>query len=454
MTADTGQLETRSFPARRAYGWIAVAVAAFALYVSLIPFEFRPVPFEKAVEKFAGVMLTSRVERTSRSNYLANALLFVPIGFGCSGALLADRRRRFAALLAVPATLAFSVAVSLAAEFFQVYVPGRVVSRADVAAQTLGCAAGIAAWMIAGNWLTTWLRTASDRQRGDRVARALSAYAVIWIFVKLAPFDLTVDLGHLASRYRRGMISLTPFAAAAGVSTMQFVWDVVLTTLSAAPLGALGLIGWTGLGARRHSRAAFAFGASFVVAVEAAQIFIRSHAAQATDVLFGLAGVALGVWAGRYALLHRQAVAVLPRRAVSWQALALLLLWSAVLCAFHWQPYDFTLDSDLIRDQLRQISLVPFTGYWSGSELSTFKNVLLKLVLAVPFGVMASYVLDERAGHSAVVAAFWIVIALAIFGVIEAGQLLLPSRTPDPTDVLVSVAGTAAGLWIGRWVRS
>ena len=163
MRAHTGEFETRSFPARRVYGWIAAAVAAFAIYVSLIPFEFRSVPLEKAVARFEGVMLTSRFERTSRSNYLANALLFVPIGFGCSGALLADRRRRAAALLAIPATLALSVAVSLTAEFLQVYVPGRVVSRADVAAQTLGCAAGIAAWMLAGNWLTTWLSTASDR---------------------------------------------------------------------------------------------------------------------------------------------------------------------------------------------------------------------------------------------------------------------------------------------------
>lgn len=444
------ETDAAPFRARRVYGWIAAATAAFAIYVSLIPFEFRFVPFGHARARFERVMFTAHVERTSRSNYLANALLFVPVGFGASGALLAGRRRS-AALAAVPATLALSVAVSGTAEFLQIFVPGRIVSRADVVAQTLGCAAGIAAWMAAGRWLTAWLRAASDRQRGDRVARALSAYAVLWVFVKLAPFDFTVDLGHLAQRYRRELIALAP---GAGVSTAQRVWDAALALLSAAPLGALGLVGWTGLRARRHSPAAFAFGAAFVLLAEAAQIFIRSHAAYATDLLWGLAGVALGVWGARYALLHRQAVPVLPERAFSWTALGALLGWTGVLAAYHWQPYAFTLDSESIRRQLDGVSLIPFAGYWTGSELTTFKNVLVKIVLALPFGIIASAVLSERTVPPAVANGVWVIVAAAVFGAIEMGQLLLPMRTPDPTDVLVSVAGAAAGLWIGRWVRS
>ena len=433
------------------YAWMAVAVAAFAIYASLIPFEFRSVPLEQAADWFQRMVLTSRPEHTSRSNYLANALLFVPIGFGLSGALLFDRRRSIA-LLSVPVTLALSLAVSLTAEFLQIFVPGRIVSRADVTAQTLGCVAGIAAWMLAGDRLTRWLRTASDRQRGDRIARALSAYAAVWTFVSLAPFDLTVDLGTIANRYRRGLISLVPFTGAAEPSS-RLIWDVLATTLSAVPLGALGLVGWTGLGVRRHSAAAFVFGAMFVVLMEAAQIFIRSHAADMTDVLFGGLGVALGVWLGRRALLHRQAIAALPPRALSWRALLILLAWCGVLCAYHWLPYDFGLDPDTVRRKLGRMSLVPFVGYWSGSDLNTFKNVLVKLALSVPFGIVASFVVGRHVASRAVETAGWMMVAACVFGAIEAGQLLLPSRTPDPSDVLVSVVGSAAGLWIGRWLR-
>ena len=447
-----GRIAPSAFPARRVYAWMAALVAAFAIYASLLPFEFQSMPFDRALARFVRIMLGFRYETTSRSNYLANALLFVPIGFGLAAVALLDRRRGSRMLLALPAILTVSVAVSLTAEFLQMFVPGRVVSFADVTAQTLGCIVGFAAWLIAGDWLTSWLRTASDRQRGDRVARALSAYAVVWSFVNLAPFDVTVDLGTIASRYRRGLIALVPFGERE-MHPLQLAWDGLAAMLSAAPLGVLGLVGWTGLGARRHARAAFAFGAAFVVLMEVAQIFIRSHASDANDVLFGLLGVAAGVWLGRRALLHRRPVDAVPPSAVSRPALVVLVLWCGVLCAYHWLPYDFTFDAQEIRNKLGRMSLVPFAGYWSGSYLNTLNNVLAKLALSVPFGIIASFVVSPRAVSPTVVTAGSILAAAAVFAGIEAGQLLLPSRTPDPSDVLMSVLGSAAGLCVGRWLR-
>lgn len=441
------------FPSRRSYALLALLVMAFTIYVSLIPFEFRGVRFDRAVAQFSRVMQSPYVERMSRTNYMANILLFVPMGFGLGGALLLGRRTPLCVALSAVCIVPASVAISLTAEFLQMFVPGRVVSRADVNAQTLGCLIGIAAWLVAGEGLTRWVRGASDRHRGDRVARALSAYAAIWMFVNLAPFDITVDPGVLAHRLRAGLVSVVPFANT-GVSSPRLVWDVVVTTISAMPLGALGLVGWTGLGARRHSVAAFVFGAAFVLVMEVAQIFIRSHAADATDVLFGWLGVVAGVWLGRTALAHREAAAVLPGRAISAAAAVALLSWCLLLCAYHWLPYDFTLDSDLVRRRLSRMSLVPFVGYWSGSELNVFKNVLVKLGLSVPFGILASFVVRGRLIDTRVLVAGWLAGAAALFSVIELGQLLLPSRTPDPTDVLMSVLGCAGGLWVGRWLRS
>jgi glycopeptide antibiotics resistance protein len=44
--------------------------------------------------------------------------------------------------------------------------------------------------------------------------------------------------------------------------------------------------------------------------------------------------------------------------------------------------------------------------------------------------------------------------AVVVFGTIEVGQLFLPTRIADPTDVLTGVSGTYAGLSLGRWVRA
>lgn len=441
---------TESFPTRRTYGWLAAGVMAFAIYLSLIPFEFRGVPLDRAVERFSRIMWGPFAERMSRTNYLANVLLFVPVGFGLSGAFLLGRTRPLQAVLAGLIVLPSSIAVSLIAEFLQVFVPGRIVSRGDVHAQTLGCLVGMASWLVAGEKLTVWLRTASDRHRGDRVARALGAYAAAWTFFNLAPFDFTVDLGVLARRVRVGLISIVPFADSS-LSTPQLVWDVVATMISAAPLGAFGLVGWTGLGARRHSSAAFAFGATFVLLMEVVQIFVRSHAADASDVLVGWLGVGMGVWIGRTSLSHRGAADMLPPRAISSSGALALVAWTVLLCAYHWLPYDFALDTELVRRRLARMSLVPFVGYWSGSELKVFTNLLVKVGLAAPFGLIAACVVRGPSSYRTL--AGWLIVATLVFSVIEAGQLLLPSRTPDPTDILMSVVGSAAGLWIGRWLK-
>ena len=77
---------------------------AFTVYVSLLPFRLQAVPWDVAWGHFAAAM-TTWPRRVARANFLANLLLFVPIGFGLAGAWLADRpRRRFAGavLVALP----------------------------------------------------------------------------------------------------------------------------------------------------------------------------------------------------------------------------------------------------------------------------------------------------------------------------------------------------------------
>jgi VanZ family protein len=440
----------RTFPTRRAYAVIAATLAVFTVYVSLLPFRVQPMPVDAAAAAFWHTLASPFAQRLSRTNFLANVLLFVPLGFALMGTLRIDRPRApWRALAASVVVVVVCVVISLTAEFLQVFTPRRVPSALDVIAQLLGAVIGIAWWAVTGAPLTRWLRGAFASRGDDRLTHVLTAYAAGWAFVNLAPFDITIDLGQLAERYRSGRIVLVPFGA--DLTAARLAWDALAAFLSAIPLGLFARQFGRPPRAGRPALAAFALAASMVVALEVAQAFIRSHAADVTDVLFGCAGAALGVWTG--ARVPRLRVDPQTGEAVplSGGALLILVLWCGVLAAYHWQPYDFAVDPAAIRDKLARMSLLPFAGY-RASDLNALNDVLVKISLSMPFGMAAAYV--TRGLRSGALTAMWMIAAAAVFGLLEAGQFLLPTRVPDPGDVLLGVAGAALGLALGRWLGS
>lgn len=438
---------------RRVYLGIAVAVIAFTFYGSLIPFDLKHLPLGDAWTQF--VAATSRSpRRISRSDFVANTLLFVPIGFALLGSRLAGRPRlSWAALLTIVVTLGIGAGVSISAEFLQTFTPQRVPSRVDISAQITGCLVGIAGWLIAGPRLTIWIQDAAKAHaREDRLVRVLTGVAAAWVFVNLAPFDLTVDLGDLARRWRTGKIALVPFAGPPQPIITR-VWNFVADAASAMPLGALGL-----LYSRRRGRdapaLAFLFGAALVVAVECAQVFVVSHAATTVDVISGCVGVAFGVFAAGRLLEPAIAPRAHDGARMSPRAVAALVVWCIVLAAYHWAPYDFLVDRRMIDRKLARMSLLPFGGYRGSSYLNAFNDVLTKLSLAIPLGVIVAHVSRRRGSMAATVVIAWLVFASGVFGLIEAGQALLPTRTPDPTDVMLGVGGAYIGIWLARWLHS
>ena len=96
---------------------------------------------------------------------------------------------------------------------------------------------------------------------------------------------------------------------------------------------------------------------------------------------------------------------------------------------------------------------MPFAGYGAGSDLVVFNNLVAKVAAALPLGFIAAYALP-RGMDVRLVAAVWMVGAGAVFGDVEAGQFFLPTRSPDPTDVWLGILASAAGLWLGRWLRA
>ena len=437
---------------RRVYLGIALAVIVFTFYGSLIPFDLRPLPLRDSWVYFQAA-LARRPRRVSRSDVIANALLFVPFGFALLGSRLAGRSRAWPTVfLTIVLTLIAGASVSVTVEFLQTFAPRRVPSLLDIIAQTAGSIVGVVLWLVAGGGLSAWIQeTARTHAREDRFVRLLTAVVVAWVFVNLAPFDVTVDLGDLARRVRTGRIALVPFAASPQPMAVR-LWGAFADGASAMPLGILGVLYWRRRGHDAPLRA-FLSGAALVVAVECAQIFVASHAATTEDVISGCVGVAAGVFAA-VRLLHPATGSLFrDRQGVSMRAVAAVAIWCVVLTAYHWAPYDFGVDRAMIKRKLARMSLLPFGGYRGSSYLSAFNDVLAKLSLSVPLGVSIAHVSRHRRWMRRAVIIAWLMFSACLFGVIEAGQLLLPTRTPDLTDIMMGVTGTYGGLRLARWLH-
>ena len=119
-------------PSRRWYIALAIAFTGFAIYASLIPFNLRALSFDEATEIFRDAIITWPA-RVSRSDALANTLLFVPIGFSVAGAVLVNRSIGWLSTLRM-LTIVFpvSLAASVSSEFLQTFTSDRVTSIVDI----------------------------------------------------------------------------------------------------------------------------------------------------------------------------------------------------------------------------------------------------------------------------------------------------------------------------------
>lgn len=436
---------------RRGYALIAVAVAAFVVYGSLVPFVFHTRPLDEAIGTFRWLLQT-RVTIESRSDAIANVLLGVPLGFALMGAIRADRAGAAGNMVAAAVVWPTCVGLALAVEFSQMFVPGRTPSGADVLAQGVGSAVGVGAWLTFGPWGTAFVRQVLDNPRaGGAVGRLLASYILFLAVVQLLPLDLTASPADVYRKIRDGGVTWIPFGELSGANGMpgSDPWTKVQDWLELVGLGLpVGLIAsqlpgrawrtWAGL--PWAATAGLMLGA----VMETGQVFVSRHPS-ITDTLFLAVGVLIGwgsVQAARTECPPRSVDPHPPRvyaaRLAIEHALVFGQFWFAVLAIVGWQPFDFG------GPGVHRVNGIPFADAVAGEYLGALDALLLRVVLFVPFGILTAAAGVRR---PLVVAAM---VGVAAAAGIEAGQLFLPSRYPSSTDGVLALMGAMAGAAVTR----
>lgn len=425
---------------------LGLAYTAFAVYGSWVPLRFRPLSLDRAIERFQQIQwLTLGIGH--RADWVANILLFVPLGFLWVGTLWPGHWSARALVSVIVWASASTLAVAI--EFSQVYFPGRTISLNDIVAEIIGAAVGIAAWWLVGERCSSWVAGIRHEARPlAAIERILIVYVVVVVAYALLPLDLTISVTEMYGKWRRGQVNVVPFAFSeprVADSVYSMLSEVVLWI----PMGVFAARRWS-LGAARAAGvvALAAFG------LEILQLFVWSRTSDVNDVIAAFAGGLAGAAGVRRGLSRSAPASPAPLGAGVVMTGLLVLLWAAGAALVFLYPFDFHLDDRFIRERISRVPRVIFASYYWGSEYNAVTQVMRKMLYFLPLGAILAW--GSQSWRSPVAWTLYVVgCVLLVAGAataIELVQLGLPGKIVDPTDAMLAVIGASAGWGVVVWV--
>jgi glycopeptide antibiotics resistance protein len=176
------------------------------------------------------------------------------------------------------------------------------------------------------------------------------------------------------------------------------------------------------------------------------QLLIQSRYTDVTDVIMGGAGGAIGWWIAARSARADTADASPLHASVRW--LVAIAGYSLFLVAGFWFPFEITRDRALIVGRLHELFRVPFLALQQSVPLVALTQILLRLLLFAPLGAIwarVAHAAPSPARRWLLAVAGTLYCAVLAFG-IEAGEVLMPSKTADSTEVVLCTVGAIIGL--------
>ena len=400
------------------------AYALFVVYGSLVPLDFVAQPPGEALARFGRIPFLD-LGVASRADWIANGVLYAPLG-----ALSAGVARRLRLGVAAP-WLAFAGCAALAVgiEFAQLFFPPRTVSQNDLLAEFIGAGLGVALSPLAAAALAR-LREGGRLGFAAWGPRLLELYALAWLALALFPYDLLLSGPELAAK----LASHAWGWLLAGEPGLARGLKLVVELALALPLGALLALRW-----RAAPLAAALAGAAVGVALEVAQLLLASGVSQGLSVAARAAGFGLGAaLVPRLARGGFEAVADLLRRSTA----LLLAAWLPLLLAAsgwfsgRWHGLDGAAET------WAGLRLLPFYYHYYTTEAVALASAGSAALAYLPLAAVG-WARRWRPGAT-------LLAVLAAAALVEAGKLFVAGQRPDPTNLLIATGAAAAALALMR----
>lgn len=422
---------------------------AFVIYGSLVPLEFRMLPFDQALETFRNISYLN-LGIQSRADWVANILLFIPLAFLFNGYLWLQynsRKQIFSSLIIIVLCLILSAGI----EFTQLYFPQRTVSQNDIIAEGIGAIIGVFTWRILGErfllWLSQWQKQHSSSSISQRL---LLLYLVVLYGYNLLPLDLTISPVEIYRSWREGRIILIPFSSLSA-NWIENIYHLTIDCIIWAPVSFL-LSATT----KRSIPSAWRLTLSAALFLELIQLFIYSRTTDTTDLITAAIGATIGTilwiisrkrWTGHATDSSLQSTP--PGTPHLLIAAASFVVWTTILGIIFWYPYNFNTDRAHILESLSTLKQIPFHIYYYGTEFRAITEVFHKILFFMPYGILSVIIFrtykTDTPPHS--IGTFTLIIGAFAGLIIESGQLLLPGKHADITDLMLEILGVLLGYW-------
>nr|NJM02122.1 VanZ family protein [Desulfobacula sp.] len=439
--------------------FLFLAYLLFMIYGSLVPFAFHHMSFSDALVEFRKLRFVS-IDHISRIDWATNILLGIPASF--LGMATFYRIKGFTANALVALTVfLICFTASLTAEFLQLFFSTRIASVNDIVAQVIGEGFGIFCWFVFGKTLVqAFLHFVGTRSFSYRLQFIFWGYLAIVMIYSIMPLDLSLNPTDIYHKWKTGYINIIPFSFHVE-STAQLVYNITIDIfIWLAPAFFM---------AKFQKYSIFmATGLVFIAAVsiEIIQFFIMTRISDTTDVITAVMGGFVGASAGAVYVKNREIrtpnrkkdpYTVKPTSLSGYRILTGLfffLLWIGMVLSIYWYPYNFVIDKQTIREQMQQLSLIPFYHYQDNTIYNAITQLFRKIIFFFPGGVILSFIIKGGRFFSAAVN-FAIIFSgmILIFGVagmVEIGQFFIPERGPDLTDILLEIAGAWLGFFLSN----
>lgn len=420
---------------------VATIYLVFITYGSWVPLNFTYRPFMEAFRVFISLPFTEQAIE-SATDWSTNFILLIPLTFLWAQLFLLSQRgpsRVFGRILII----AFGIAVAFLLEFSQLYFPPRTVSQKDILALSLGAVVGVVAQQRWGDGVECWLNRLWQNERSQsRLTQMLHVYLLVFFFFSVLPLDLTISVVEIYHKWNEGRVVLLPFGGLKG-GTVENIYESFTDLLVWVPVGVFLALD------RRPSLLRVA-GIAWLAAaiIETAQLFVYSRVTDVTDVVLAGFGAAIGAW---IITRNTRIVALIAgTRARFWYSL--WCVWAVVVLFIFWFPYNFRSEGVFLKTALAALTRLPFVMLYQGSEFQAVNEMLRKIGLFLPGGIIWGVAVHKRNGSNGRGGIPGALALITLAFVVEIGQLFLPLKFADFTDVLIMASGGLLGLKIAQWL--